>query len=91
MKETDYRVVHWHTAGADTYGIYQVYYDEHCNIRNIADKSVDLECATTEELKDLHFHIANAYLQPVIEGHLYRADLQPKVTDTLNYLQNNFL
>ena len=91
MKETDYRVVHWHTSGKDTYAICQVFYDDQGNVRTIADKPVILECASTEELKDMHFHVANAYLQPVIEGHLFRSDLQPKITDTLGYLKNNFL
>lgn len=90
MKQTDYRVIHWHVGGTDTYAIYQVYYDELCNIHHIADKPVNLECKTPEELKDLHFHIANAYLQPVVEGHLFRSELQPKISDTLNYLQNHF-
>ena len=90
MKETDYRVVHWHTSGKDTYAIYQVYYDNQGNVKSIADNPVNLECETPEELKDLHFHIANAYLQPLVEGHLFKSELQPKVSDTLNYLQNNF-
>jgi hypothetical protein len=84
MKDTDYRVVHWHESGKDTFAIYQVFYD-HCEKpQHISDEPVKIECASVDELKDLHFHIANAYLQPILEGHLYKSGLANTTTDLLN-------
>ncbi len=90
MKQTDYRVIHWHKSGTDTYAIYQVYYDDHDNIAQLAEFPVKLEALSPEALKDQHFHIAGAYLQPVVEGHLFKTDLQPKVTETLDYVKKMF-
>jgi len=91
MKETDYRVVHWHTSGTDTYAIHQAYYDAKGNVRRISEESVKLETDNIEVLKDLHFHIAAAYLQPIVEGHLYKSSISKgSVMDTLSYLTKNF-
>jgi len=91
MKDTDYRVVRWHTSGKDTFAIYQVWYDANGNVKNIADEPVSLEANTTDQLKDMHFHIAAAYLQPLVEGHLYKSPLEgTTVSDTLSYLTKNF-
>ncbi len=85
MKQTDYRVIHWHKSGTDTYAIYQVYYDDQDNIAQLAELPVKLEALSPEALKDQHFHIAGAYLQPVVDGHLFRTDLLPKAAATLDY------
>ena len=91
MKDTDYRVVRWHTSGKDTFAIYQVWYDENNNVKSIADEPANLQADTTEQLKDMHFHIAAAYLQPLVEGHLYKSPLEnSSVMDTLSYLTKNF-
>ena len=89
MKDTDYRVVRWHTSGADTFAIYQVWYDAKGNVKSIADEPVKLEANTTDQLKDMHFHIAAAYLQPLVEGHLYKSPLNT-VSDTMSYLTKHF-
>ena len=91
MKDTDYRVVHWHISGTDTYAIHQAYYDNKGNVQRISEESVRLESENIDVLKDLHFHIAAAYLQPIVEGHLYKSSLSSSsVTDTLSYLTKNF-
>ena len=91
MKQTDYRVIHWHTTGTDMYVIHQAYYDSKGNVKNISDEPIKLEANTPEKLKDLHFHVAAAYLQPIIEGHLYKSSLSDNgVMATLSYLTKHF-
>ncbi len=91
MKTTDYRVVHWHLNGKDSFAIYQVWYDDKENVKSIADEPLELRAKTTEELKDMHFHIAAAYLQPLVEGHLYKSPLENNtVSDTMSYLTKHF-
>ena len=74
-KTTDYRVVHWHENGKDTFAVHQVYYDDREQPQNISDEAIDLQTNDLEELKDRHFHIAAAFLQDILPGHLYKSNL----------------
>ena len=84
MKDTDYRVVHWHTAGADTYAIHQVFYDHKGNPQRISPESIIMEASDITILKDQHFHIAAAFLQEILPGHLYKSGLTNSSTNVLN-------
>jgi hypothetical protein len=75
MKDTDYRVVHWHENGKDTFAIHQVYYDERDQPQRISDDCVKVQSDDVAQLKDQHFHIAAAFLQDILPGHLYKSNL----------------
>ncbi len=75
MKDTDYRVVHWHENGKDTFAIHQVYYDDRGQPQRISDDCVKLQSDDVTQLKDQHFHIAAAFLQEILSGHLYKSKL----------------
>jgi hypothetical protein len=79
MKTTDYRVVHWHENGKDTFAVHQVFYDHKGKPQRISDDPVILETSTIEELKDRNFHIAAAFLQDILPGHLYKSNLTNNV------------
>ena len=79
-KTTDYRVVHWHENGKDTFAIHQVYYDDREQPQRISDDPVDLTSDDIEVLKDRHFHIAAAFLQEILPGHLYKSSLTSQQT-----------
>ena len=78
-KTTDYRVVHWHENGKDTFAVHQVYYDDRGNPQRISDEPISLTTDNIEELKDRNFHIAAAFLQDILPGHLYKSSLTNKV------------
>ena len=80
MKETDYRVVHWHENGKDRFAIHQVYYDDREQPQRISDDPINLTSDNIEELKDRNFHIAAAFLQEILPGHLYKSSLTNKPT-----------
>ena len=90
-KTTDYRVLHWHEAGKDTFAVHQVYYDDRGNPQRISDNPIALTTDNIEELKDRNFHIAAAFLQEILPGHLYKSNLSKKVTtaDVLASLYKN--
>lgn len=79
MKTTDYRVVHWHENGKDTFAVHQVFYDHNGKPQRISDDAIMLETSTIEELKDRNFHIAAAFLQEILPGHLYKSSLTNNV------------
>ena len=79
MKTTDYRVVHWHENGKDTFAVHQVFYDHNEKPQRISDDPVIFETATIDELKDRNFHIAAAFLQDILPGHLYKSSLTNNV------------
>ena len=79
MKTTDYRVVHWHENGKDTFAVHQVFYDRNEKPQRISDDPVILETDTIDELKDRNFHIAAAFLQDILPGHLYKSNLTNNV------------
>jgi hypothetical protein len=88
MKTTDYRVVHWHEAGKDIFAVHQVFYDDRGQPQRITDKPIDLQTHNLDELKDRHFHIAAAFLQEILPGHLYKTNLtnKPSSVNILNTL-----
>ena len=75
MKDTDYRVIHWHLNGNDTFAIHQVFYDHKGNPQQISPESISMESTDITVLKDQHFHIAAAFLQDILPGHLYKSNL----------------
>ena len=79
MKETDYRVIHWHENGTDTFAVHQVFYDHNDKPQRISDEPIALTTDNIEELKDRNFHIAAAFLQEILPGHLYKSSLTNKV------------
>ena len=79
-KTTDYRVVHWHESGKDTFAVHQVFYDHNGKPQRISDDPVALTTDNIEELKDRNFHIAAAFLQEILPGHLYKTSLTNKPT-----------
>ena len=80
MKTTDYRVVHWHKNGKDTFAVHQVFYDHKGKPQRISDDPIALTTDNIEELKDRNFHIAAAFLQEILPGHLYKTSLTNKPT-----------
>jgi len=88
-KTTDYRVLHWHEAGKDTFAVHQVYYDDKGNPQRISDNPIALTTDNIEELKDRNFHIAAAFLQEILPGHLYKSSLTNTKT-TANILDTLF-
>ncbi len=80
MKDTDYRVVHWHENGKDRYAVHQVFYDKKGNPQRIANESISLESDNIDVLKDQQFHIAAAFLQDMLPGQLYGSSLSSDST-----------
>jgi hypothetical protein len=78
-KTTDYRVIQWHESGKDTFAVHQVFYDRNEKPQRISDEPVIFETSTIEELKDRNFHIAAAFLQEILPGHLYKSNLTNNV------------
>ena len=78
-KTTDYRVIHWHENGKDTFAVHQVFYDHNDKPQRISDEPIALTTDNIEELKDRNFHIAAAFLQEILPGHLYKSSLTNKV------------
>lgn len=75
MKETDYRVVHWHENGKDRFAVHQVFYDKKGNPQRIANESILMEANDITVLKDQQFHVAAAFLQDILPGQLYGSTL----------------
>jgi len=88
MKETDYRVVHWHENGKDRFSVHQVFYDKQGNPQRIANESITMESDSIDVLKDQQFHIAAAFLQDILPGQLYGSSLSN--TSTGDLLRNFF-
>lgn len=90
MKTTDYRVVHWHQNGKDTFAVHQVFYDRNEKPQRISDDPIALTTDNIEELKDRNFHIAAAFLQDILPGHLYKSTLTNTVSSAkiLNMFRN---
>ena len=88
-KTTDYRVVHWHEAGKDTFAVHQVFYDHNEKPQRISDDPINMSTDNVTELKDRHFHIAAAFLQEILPGHLYKTSLTNTKT-TANILDTLF-
>ena len=78
-KTTDYRVVHWHENGKDRFAVHQVFYDHNGKPQRISDDPIALTTDSIEELKDRNFHVAAAFLQDILPGHLYKSSLTNKV------------
>ena len=75
MKDTDLRVVHWHENGKDTFAVHQVYYNNNGKPERISKEPVSMSTDNLETLKDQQFHIAGAFLQEILPGHLYKSSL----------------
>ena len=82
-KTTDYRVVHWHQNGKDTFAVHQVYYDSRGNPQRISDDPVSMSTDNIDTLKDQQFHIAGAFLQEILPGHLYKSSLSNSTASVL--------
>jgi len=78
-KTTDYRVIHWHKNGKDTFAVHQVFYDHNGKPQRISDDPIALTTDSIEELKDRNFHVAAAFLQDILPGHLYKSSLTNNV------------
>ena len=89
MKKTDYRVLHWHNSGKDTFSVHQVYYDDRENPIKISDEPISMSTSSLTELKDRNFHIAGAFLQDILPGHLFTSSLTNKPT-TANIMNTLF-
>ena len=88
-KTTDYRVIHWHENGKDTFAVHQVFYDHNQKPQRISDEPIALTTDNIEELKDRNFHIAAAFLQDILPGHLYKSSLT-NTKSTANILDTLF-
>ena len=88
-KTTDYRVVHWHENGKDIFAVHQVFYDDREQPQRISDEPIQLQTNNIEELKDRQFHIAAAFLQEILPGHLYKSSLT-NTKSTANILDTLF-